>query len=58
MLLTKFTPPQSLIFGFRHQAFDLLAALPLPNANLSDFRHADSASKTRPSARWVALTNA
>jgi hypothetical protein len=24
---------------------------------LSDFRHADSASKTRPSARWVALTD-
>ena len=35
-------------FEFRHQMFDLLAASPLPNANLSDFRHADSASKTRP----------
>jgi hypothetical protein len=29
-------------------AFDLLAASPLPNANLSDFRHADSASKNTP----------
>jgi hypothetical protein len=48
MLLTKFTPPQPTGFEFRHQPFDLLAALPLPNANLSDFRHADSASKTCP----------
>jgi hypothetical protein len=52
MLLTKFTPPQSTGFEFCHQAFDLLAASPLLNANLSDFRHADSASdsasKTRP----------
>ncbi|HXO96109.1 MAG TPA: hypothetical protein VN857_05960, partial [Chthoniobacterales bacterium] len=37
--------------------FDLVAASPLPNANLSDFRHADSASKHAPSARWVALTD-
>jgi hypothetical protein len=48
MLPTKFTPQQPTGFEFRHQPFDLLAASPLPNANLSDFRHADSASKTRP----------
>jgi hypothetical protein len=48
MLLTKFTPPQPTGFEFRHQAFDLLAASPLPKANLSDFRHANSAAKTRP----------
>jgi len=48
MLLTKFTPPQPTGFEFRHQSFDLLAASPLPNPNLSDFRHADIASKTRP----------
>jgi hypothetical protein len=48
MLATKFAPPQSAGFEFRHQLFDLLAASPLPNANLSDFCHADSASKTRP----------
>jgi hypothetical protein len=48
MLLTKFAPPQSTAFEFPHQLFDLLAASPLPNANLSDFRHADSTSKTRP----------
>ena len=48
MLLTRFTPSQSTGFEFRHQPFDLLAASPLPNVNLSDFRHAHSASKTRP----------
>jgi hypothetical protein len=48
MLLTKFTPPQPTGSEFRHQAFDLLAAPSLPNANLSDFSHADSGSKTRP----------
>jgi hypothetical protein len=47
MFLTKFAPPQSTGFEFRHQSFDLLAVSPLPNANLSDFRHADNASKTR-----------
>jgi hypothetical protein len=47
MLLTKFAPPQSTGFEFPHQSFDLLAVLPLPNANLSDFRRADSASRTR-----------
>jgi hypothetical protein len=47
MLATKFAPPQSTGFEFRRQSFDFLAASPLPNANLSDFRHADSASKTR-----------
>jgi hypothetical protein len=35
-------------FEFRHQAFDLLTASPLPNANGSNVRHADSASNTRP----------
>ena len=35
-----------LSFEFRHQPLDLLAASPPPNANLSDFGHADSASKT------------
>jgi hypothetical protein len=48
MFATKFAVPQSIGFEFPHQSFDLLAASPLPNANLSDFRHADSASKTRP----------
>jgi hypothetical protein len=48
MLVTKFAPPQPTGFEFSHQSLDLLAASPLPNANLSDFRHADSASKTRP----------
>src|SRR6476660_6904499 len=57
VFVTKFAPPQSAGFEFRHQLFDLLAASPLPNANLSDFCHADSASKTAPSARWVALTD-
>jgi hypothetical protein len=47
MLLTKFTPLQSAGFEFRHQPFDLLAASPLSDANLSDFCHADSASKKR-----------
>src|SRR5260370_27130225 len=47
MFLTKFAPAQSTAFEFRHQSFDLLAASPLPNANLFDFRHADSAAKTR-----------
>jgi hypothetical protein len=47
MVLTKFTPLQPTGFEFRHQTFDLLAASPLANANLSDFRHADTASKTR-----------
>jgi hypothetical protein len=47
MLVTKFAPPQSTGFEFPHQSFDLLAASSLPNANLSDFRHVDSASKTR-----------
>jgi hypothetical protein len=46
MLLTKFAPPQPTGFEFPHQSLDLLAASPLPNANLSDFRHADSASKS------------
>jgi hypothetical protein len=46
--LTKFTPPQPTGFEFRHQPFDLLAASPPSNANLSDFRHANNASKTRP----------
>jgi hypothetical protein len=46
--LTKFTPPQPTDFEFRHQPFDLLAASPPSNANLSDFRHANNASKTRP----------
>jgi hypothetical protein len=41
-----------LSFEFRHQPLDLLAASPPPNANLSDFGHADSASKTRAPARW------
>jgi hypothetical protein len=48
MLLTKFAPPQPTGFEFPHQSLDLLAASPLPNASLSDFRHADSASKTHP----------
>jgi hypothetical protein len=48
VFVTKFALPQSTAFEFRHQPFDLLAASPLPNANLSDFRHVDSASKTRP----------
>ena len=56
MLLTKFTPPKPTGFEFRHQAFDLLAASPLPNANHSDFRHADVHQKHAPSARWIALT--
>jgi hypothetical protein len=47
MFVTKFAPAQSTGFEFRHQPFDLLAASPLPNANLFDFRHANSASKTR-----------
>jgi hypothetical protein len=47
MFLTKFAPPQSTAFEFRHQSFDLLPASPLPKANLFDFRHAHSASKTR-----------
>jgi hypothetical protein len=29
----------------------------IPNADLSDFRHADSQSETRPVARWGALTD-
>jgi len=41
-----------LSFEFRRQPLDLLAASPLSNANLSDFGHADSASKTRAPARW------
>jgi hypothetical protein len=57
MLVTKFAPSQSTGFEFPHQSFHLLAASPLPNANLSDFRHIDSASKTRPPARRVALTD-
>src|SRR5262245_3546729 len=48
MLLTKFTPTPSAGFDLLHQPFELLSASPLPNANHSDFRHADSASKTRP----------
>ncbi|MGA8658910.1 MAG: hypothetical protein WB586_22495, partial [Chthoniobacterales bacterium] len=48
MLVTKFAPPQSTGFEFSYQSFDLLAASPLPNAYLSDFRHADTTSKTRP----------
>jgi hypothetical protein len=40
-------------FEFRHQPFDLLAASPLPNVNLSDFRDADSASKSRPVRKVV-----
>jgi hypothetical protein len=47
MFLTKLAPAQSTAFEFRHQSFDLLAVSPLPKANLFDFRHADSASKTR-----------
>jgi hypothetical protein len=47
MLLTKFAPPQSTGFEFPDQSFDLLAVSPPPNANLSDFGHADIASKTR-----------
>ena len=43
--LTKFTPPQPTDFEFRHQPFDLLAASPPSNANLSDFRHANNASR-------------
>jgi hypothetical protein len=43
-----FAPPQPTDFEFRHQSLDLLAASPLQNAYLSDFRHADTASKTRP----------
>ena len=35
MLLTKFALPQSTGFEFCHQPSDLLAASPLPNANLS-----------------------
>jgi hypothetical protein len=48
MLLTKFAPPQSTGFEFCHQPSDLLAASPFPNANLSDFHHADSASTNMP----------
>jgi hypothetical protein len=47
MLVTKFASARSTGFKFRHQSFDLLAASPLPNASLSDFRHTDSASRTR-----------
>jgi len=43
MFVTKFASPQSTGFEFPHQSFDLLAASPLPNANLSDFRDANSA---------------
>src|SRR4029077_6426806 len=39
-IVTKFAPPQATGFEFPHQSFDLLAALPLPNANLADFSHA------------------
>jgi len=45
--------PTGLEFG--HRWFDLLAASPLLNPDLSDSRHAANASKTRP--RWVALTD-
>jgi hypothetical protein len=48
MLVTKFAPPQSTGFEFPHQSFDLLAASPLPNANLSDFRHARQCIKNTP----------
>jgi hypothetical protein len=48
MSVTKFAPAQSTGFEFRHQPFGLWAASPLPNANLFDFRHPNSASKTRP----------
>jgi hypothetical protein len=48
MLVTKFAPPQSTGFEFPHQSFGLLAASPFPNTYLSDFRHADTKSKTRP----------
>jgi len=51
----KIRSAQSTGLEFAHQSFDLLAASPLLNPNLSDFRHADNASKTRP--RWVALTD-
>jgi hypothetical protein len=47
MFVTKFALPHSTGFESPHQSFDLMATSPLPNANLSDFRHADSASKTR-----------
>jgi hypothetical protein len=47
MFVTKFAPPQSTGFEFPQKSFDLLAASPLPNANLFDFCHANSASKTR-----------
>jgi hypothetical protein len=47
MFVTKFAPTQSTGFEFPHQSFDLFAASPLPNANLFDFCHADTASKTR-----------
>jgi hypothetical protein len=47
MFVTKFAPAHSTGFEFLHQSFDLSAASPLPNAYLFDFRHADSASKTR-----------
>ena len=57
MLVTKFAPPQPTGFEFRHQLFDLLAASPLLNANFSDFRHADGASKNTPHALGAALTD-
>jgi hypothetical protein len=45
--------PQSIgqFLGFsecRHQPFNLLAASPLPKANLSDFRHARQCIKNSP----------
>jgi hypothetical protein len=39
---------QSTGLEFGHRSFDLLAASPLLNPDLSDSRHADNASKTRP----------
>jgi hypothetical protein len=47
MLLTKFAPPKSTGFEFPHQSLNFLAASPLPDANLYNFRHPDTASKKR-----------
>jgi hypothetical protein len=47
MLLTEFAPPKSTGFEFPHQSLNFLAASPLPDANLYNFRHPDTASKKR-----------
>jgi hypothetical protein len=48
MLAAKSLRRSLLVSNSVDQPFDLLAASPLANANPSDFRHSDSASKNTP----------